>query len=78
MDNSVNISFDGEDLRFRTTYKLDNAGTAELSIVLQNENLTLLEMHAQTCESAADSLSRQAASFRRLIASTQASRQAAE
>lgn len=78
MEQSVNITFDGEDLRFRANYKLDNAGAVEVSVVLPNENFTLLEMHAQACEAVVESLSRQAASFRRQIASTQASPPAAE
>lgn len=78
MNNSLNLSFEGDDLRLRADYQLDNNGSAQISILIENENLTLLEMHALACEQAAQSLSKQAASFRRLLASTQASRPAAE
>jgi hypothetical protein len=64
----MNLSLENDQLRLRAAYELDFGGIANLDVLVPNENLTVLEIHAIACEQAAESLSRRAAGFRQLIA----------
>lgn len=67
MTAPITLSNENGGIRIKATYELDYEGVANISIHVPLVNPSMLEVQAVACEQAAESLTKWAANFRRLM-----------